>query len=87
MPQSVLEEVTLPNDAELLRRPLFPLAHDAADGFAGRRKADERMQMVGHQEKQVRPPEVPFLPVLHRFKKRVGPPRTTQAGFGTVHGS
>ncbi|HTB82533.1 MAG TPA: hypothetical protein VK742_02660 [Candidatus Sulfotelmatobacter sp.] len=72
IPQAVFKKVALPKDAGLFRRPFLPFADDILDSFAGRRKRNQRMQMVRHQQKQMRPPQEFFLPMANRFKNACG---------------
>ena len=51
MPNPVIEEIRLPVDAVLRGLVPLPCAHDAAH-FLFKRKLDEGMQMIGHQQKQ-----------------------------------
>ncbi len=72
VPQAMFEKIALPADADFLRRPFFPFADDGLDCFAGRRKRNQRVQMVGHEQKNVRPPQKLFLPVTAGFKETFG---------------
>ena len=56
----MFEEVALPLDALALGQTTFPQADDLRDGFF-RRDADEKMDMVGHEDGDVAKPMVPFV--------------------------
>src|SRR5262245_3687247 len=60
-----VRKITLPNDSKLLRRPFLPFAHDGANGFARRWKAEQCMQMIRHQQKKMWPPNVLLTSMLH----------------------
>ena len=72
VPQPMFKEVALPADAGLLGRPFFPLAHHRLQRLAGRREGNQRVQMIRHQEKNVRPPKKFLLPVTDGFKQTDG---------------
>jgi len=63
IPQPVLEEIALPVNADLLGGPFLPFADDGLQGLARRRKGHQRMKVVRHQEKNVRPPQTFLLPM------------------------
>ena len=67
--QPVLEEVLLPGDADLFGRPFLPFAHDPPDWFGRWGKRQQRMQMIRHQQKHIRPPQICLLPMLDSFKQ------------------
>ena len=60
MPQPMFKEITLPADANVLGRPFFPFADDALYGFTRWREGNQGVNMIGHEQEQIRPPK-PFL--------------------------
>jgi len=68
--QPMLKEIPLPANAESFCRPFLPFADDMFDRFARRRKRNQGMEMVGHQQKNMRPPQSLILPVTDGFKER-----------------
>jgi len=70
--QPVFEEITLPANAQGFGRPFFPFADDELDGFVGWRKGNQRVNMIGHEQKDIRPPKTLLLPMPDRFKQRLG---------------
>jgi hypothetical protein len=89
----VLEEIILPVEAQLLGRPFLPFADQQPERLARRRKREQRMQMIGHEQKEIRPPQIFFLPAIDgdkiRFLARFHPQRNlvrqalaTTRGYG-----
>ena len=76
--QPVFEEVTLPRNAELFCSPLLPLAHDRLESLLGGRKRNQRMHVIGHNQKKMRPPQAFLLPMLNGFEKRFSNMRQRQ---------
>ncbi len=67
--EAMFKKVSLPLDADFFRCPLFPFADNEPDGFVGWRERQQRVQMVGHQKKNMRPPNKILLPVTNGFKQ------------------
>ena len=85
----MLKEIPLPNDADYFRRPLLPFTDDGLQRLAGGRKGNQRMQMIRHQQKNVRPPQKLFLSVTDGFKQSRGDFRQSKlvaAAFPAVDG-
>ena len=70
--QPVFEEITLPANAQGLSRPFLPFADDELDGFVGWWKGNQCMNMIGHEQKDIRPPKILLLPMPDRFKECIG---------------
>lgn len=68
--QPMLEKVSLPLDAELLRRPFFPLGDNGRYGFPRRRERNQRMHMIRHQQKRVRIPHAIIIAERNGFEER-----------------
>jgi len=67
--QPMLEEIALPANAHGLGRPFFPLADDELDAFAGWRKGNQGVNMIGHEQENMRPPKSLLLPMPDGFKE------------------
>ena len=67
--QPVLEEIALPANARGLGRPFFPFADDEPDAFAGWRKGNQGVNMIGHEQENMRPPKSLLLPMPDGFKE------------------
>src|SRR6266540_2673004 len=72
MSQPMLEEITLPGNAEFFCCPFLPFTDNQFERFARWRKRQQRMQMVRHEQEQIRPPQELFLPVTDGFKQSLG---------------
>ncbi|HNQ74664.1 MAG TPA: hypothetical protein PKN95_13820 [Verrucomicrobiota bacterium] len=72
VPQAMFKKIALPADADFFCRPFLPFADDALDGFVGRRKGNQRVQMIRHQQKQMRPPQESFLPMADSLEQTNG---------------
>jgi len=70
--QPVFKEITLPAYTHGFGRPFFPFADDELDGFVGWRKGNQRVNMIGHEQKDIRPPKTLLLPMPDRFKEWLG---------------
>src|SRR6185369_7511899 len=57
MAQPMLEKIILPGNSDFLGGPFLPLAYDHSDRSGGWRKREERVEMVGHQQEQIRSPQ------------------------------
>ena len=69
--QAVIEKIPLPSDAQMPRAVTFPVGN----GFTHsdqRIEADNSVQVIRHQQKQVHPPFAALLPKPNRFPKPVG---------------
>ena len=67
--QPMLEEIALPANAHGLGRPFFPFADDELDGFAGWRKGNQGVNMIGQEQENMRPPKSLLLPMPDGFKE------------------
>jgi hypothetical protein len=79
-PQPVLEKITLPGQPESLGCPLFPLAVYGSEGLVRGRKRQQSMSMdvVRHEQKQMRPPKACFLSVPDRLENHFSYTRDSQ---------
>ena len=72
MSQPVLEEIPLPDNASFLGRPFLPFADDGFERLARWRKRNQRVNMIGHEEEKIRPPQKFFLPVTNGLEEVCG---------------
>jgi hypothetical protein len=70
--QAMLKEISLPANPDLFGCPFFPFANNVLHRFARRWKRKQCVQMIGHQNEQVRPPKKRFLSVTHGLEQSVG---------------
>ena len=68
MPQAMLKEITLPMDADGLSRPFFPFTDDQFDRFVRGWKRNQCMNVIRHDQKNMRPPKVMILTMPDGFK-------------------
>jgi len=52
--QTVFKEIILPCETDVFARPFLPFGNDATDGFVRRRERQQGVQMIRHQQKQIR---------------------------------
>jgi len=57
----VFEEITLPLNSHLSRRPAFPQRDGLLDGVSGRWKRKQSVNVIGHEKKNVREPNESFM--------------------------
>ena len=68
VPETMIKEVTLPQDSVPGRLIFFPSANDLSHLFF-RRKSDERMEMIRHQQEKMHKPAV-FVEEQRGIEKR-----------------
>ena len=66
--QPVFKEIALPDDAEFLGRPFLPFFDDELQRFPGRWKGKQCVQVVRHEQEEMRPPQQLFLSMADGFK-------------------
>jgi hypothetical protein len=68
----MLEKIILPDNSEFFGGPFLPLGYDQPDCSVGRRKREKRVEMIGHQQEQIRPLQKLHLPTADRFNQVLG---------------
>ena len=67
--QAMLEKIALPADAHGFGRPFLPFADNELERLAGRRERNQRMNVIRHEQKNMRPPEILILTMPDGFKE------------------
>jgi hypothetical protein len=68
--QAVLKTITLPVDAEFFGSPFLPFADHSSERFSGGWKGKQGVQVIGHEQEQIGPPQKLLLAVTEGFKQR-----------------
>ncbi len=69
VPQTMLKEIALPDDADFFGSPLLPFRDNLFERLSRRRKRQKCMQMIRHEQKQIRPPQKRLLSMPNCFKQ------------------
>ena len=71
MAQPVFEKIPLPFKTQRARRPSFPIP-DAFGGIRFRWKAENHVDMIGHDNGGMNPPNAGLNPMAHGLQKSLG---------------